>query len=42
MPLVLSFPQLDSYLRDTSYVGQLVGRYGNRIAGGRFRLEPSI
>jgi aldose 1-epimerase len=37
--LVLSFPELDSYLRDTSYVGQLVGRYGNRIAGAAFELD---
>jgi len=39
IPLVLSFPELDSYLRDTSYVGQLVGRYGNRIAGAAFELD---
>jgi len=39
IPLVLSFPELDSYLRDTSYVGQLVGRYGNRIGGAAFELD---
>jgi aldose 1-epimerase len=39
IPLVLSFPELDSYLRDTSYVGQLVGRYGNRIAGAAFEID---
>jgi len=39
IPLVLSFNELDSYLSDTSYVGQLVGRYGNRIAGAAFELD---
>jgi aldose 1-epimerase len=37
--LVLNLPDLDSYLKDTSYLGQLVGRYGNRIGGARFELE---
>ena len=39
LPLVLSFNELDSYLSDTSYVGQLVGRYGNRIAGAAFDID---
>jgi aldose 1-epimerase len=39
IPLVLSFPELDGYLRDTSYVGQLVGRYGNRIGGAAFEID---
>ena len=33
IPLVLSLPDLPAYLKDTSYIGQLVGRYGNRIGG---------
>src|SRR5687768_4208894 len=39
VPLVLSLPDLPAYLKDTSYLGQLVGRYGNRIGGAAFELE---
>jgi len=39
IPLVLSLPDLPAYLRDTSYLGQLVGRFGNRIANARFDLD---
>ena len=38
LPLVLSLPDLPAYLKDTSYLGQLVGRYGNRIGGAAFEL----
>jgi aldose 1-epimerase len=37
--LVLSLPDLAAYLKDTSYLGQLVGRYGNRIGGAAFVLD---
>ncbi len=37
--LNLYFPDNDRYLADTSYIGQLVGRYGNRIAGAAFSLD---
>ena len=36
---MLSLPDLPAYLKDTSYLGQLVGRYGNRIAGAAFELD---
>jgi aldose 1-epimerase len=39
IPLVLSLPDLPAYLQDTSYLGQLVGRYCNRIAGAAFELD---
>jgi aldose 1-epimerase len=39
IPLVLSLPDLAAYVKDTSYLGQLVGRFGNRIAGAAFELE---
>ena len=39
IPLLLSLPDLPAYLKDTSYLGQLVGRYGNRIGGAAFELD---
>lgn len=36
--VVLGYDTLEGYLADTSYQGALVGRYGNRIAHGRFTL----
>src|SRR5688500_269256 len=39
LPLVLTLLDLPAYLKDTSYLGQLVGRYGNRIAGAAFSLD---
>ncbi len=35
----LGFDQLSSYVKDSPYFGALIGRYGNRIAQGRFTLE---
>ncbi|MFF4208016.1 aldose epimerase family protein [Streptomyces sp. NPDC001796] len=38
--VVLGFPDLDGYLRHPEpYLGALVGRYANRIAGARFPLD---
>ena len=38
--VVLGFPDLDGYLAHPEpYLGALVGRYANRIAGGRFTLD---
>ena len=37
--VVLGFDNLDDYLTDSPYFGCLVGRYGNRIAGGKFTLN---
>jgi aldose 1-epimerase len=39
IPLALGFDDLEHYLADTSYVGQLVGRFGNRIANAKFALD---
>jgi len=36
---ILHFDRLEQYVRDRAYVGSLVGRFGNRIAGGRFELD---
>lgn len=37
--VVPGFNSLDSYLTDQAYLGCIVGRYANRIAGGRFTLD---
>jgi aldose 1-epimerase len=37
--VVLGYDSLDGYLKDSPYFGALIGRYGNRIAHGRFSLE---
>ena len=34
--VVLGFPTLEDYFEDHSHQGALIGRYGNRIAKGRF------
>jgi aldose 1-epimerase len=35
----LGFDSLDKYLAHTAYFGCVVGRYGNRIANGRFSID---
>jgi len=37
--IVLGYDGLSGYLHDTPYFGAIVGRYGNRIALGRFTLD---
>lgn len=37
--VVLGFDTFDGYLHNTPYFGATVGRYGNRIAKGRFALD---
>jgi aldose 1-epimerase len=39
LSLVLGLPDLPAYLTDRDNLGILVGRYGNRIAHGRFSLD---
>jgi aldose 1-epimerase len=36
--IVLGYESLDGYVNDKAYLGALIGRYGNRIAHGRFSL----
>ena len=37
--VVLGFDNLDQYLEEHPYFGALIGRYGNRIAKGKFSLD---
>jgi aldose 1-epimerase len=37
--VVLGYDNLDSYVKNSPYFGALVGRYGNRIAHGKFTLD---
>jgi aldose 1-epimerase len=37
--VVLGFESLGRYLNQTAYIGALIGRYANRIAGGKFTLD---
>jgi len=37
--VVLGFDNLDEYVSKSPYFGAIVGRYANRIAGGRFELD---
>jgi aldose 1-epimerase len=37
--VVLGYDTLDGYLANNAYFGALIGRYGNRIGGGKFTLE---
>lgn len=37
--VVLGYDSLDGYLKQSPYFGAIVGRYGNRIANGKFELN---
>jgi len=36
---VLGHDNIGGYLTNSPYFGALIGRYGNRIGGGKFTLE---
>jgi aldose 1-epimerase len=37
--ILIGFDSLAPYLQQASYFGALIGRYGNRIANGKFKLD---
>lgn len=37
--VVLGYDQVEEYVKASPYFGAIVGRYGNRIAGGKFTLN---
>lgn len=37
--IILGFDQLEPYLQQKYFLGALIGRFANRIAGGRFTLD---
>ena len=37
--VVLGYETLQEYMNDSAYIGALIGRFGNRIAHGRFTLN---
>ena len=37
--VVLGYDKLADYIKDTPYFGAMIGRYGNRIAKGKFTLD---
>lgn len=37
--VVLGYDSLADYLKDNPYFGSMIGRYANRIAGGKFTLD---
>ena len=37
--IVLGYDSLARYVKDTPYFGALIGRYGNRIGKGEFKLS---
>lgn len=40
--VALGYDHLEAYVAETPYFGAIVGRYGNRIAAGRFELDGTV
>ncbi|HTY89355.1 MAG TPA: aldose epimerase family protein [Candidatus Acidoferrum sp.] len=40
--VVLGYDNLEGYLTNSPYFGALIGRYGNRIGGAKFKLDGNL
>lgn len=40
--IALGYPSVDGYVSNNPYFGAIVGRYANRIAGGKFTLNGKV
>lgn len=40
--ITLGYDTLDDYLKESAFFGALIGRYGNRIANGRFSINGHV
>jgi galactose mutarotase-like enzyme len=40
--VALGYDSVDDYVKDRAYLGALIGRYGNRIAKGKFHVEGKV
>ena len=40
--VVLGFEKLEDYIKDDTYQGALIGRYGNRIAQAKFEIDGAV
>jgi aldose 1-epimerase len=40
--IVLGYDSLTDYLKNSPYFGALIGRYGNRIANGKFAIDNQV
>jgi len=40
--IVLGYPHLEDYQKGNSYLGSVIGRFGNRIENGRFELDGEV
>ena len=38
----LGFDKIEPYYKDSPYFGALIGRFGNRLAGGKFTLDGKV
>lgn len=40
--IMLNYPSIEDYFTDTCYIGSTIGRFANRIANARFKLDGKL